>query len=57
MNHKALKKAEAHGEKFLRVFKKEYSNWLFMSPFIIGFLVFVAYPILTSLYYSFTDYN
>lgn len=57
MNDKSLKKAETHGGNFLRVFKKEYSNWLFMSPFIIGFLVFVAYPILTSLYYSFTNYN
>ena len=30
---------------------------LFISPWIIGFLVFTAYPLLSSLYYSFTEYN
>jgi multiple sugar transport system permease protein len=30
---------------------------LFISPWIIGFSVFVAYPFLASLYYSFCDYN
>jgi multiple sugar transport system permease protein len=29
----------------------------FTSPWIIGFLVFVVYPILASLYFSFTDYD
>jgi multiple sugar transport system permease protein len=34
--------------------------WLglaFASPFIVGFLVFFAYPIAASAYYSFTDFN
>jgi len=30
---------------------------LFISPWIIGLVVFTAYPLLSSLYYSFTDYN
>ncbi len=30
---------------------------LFASPWIIGLLVFYAYPILMSLYYSFTEYS
>jgi len=30
---------------------------LFVSPAIIGVLMFTVYPILASLYYSFTDYN
>ena len=30
---------------------------LFISPWIVGFLVFVAYPIGSSLYYSLTRYN
>ncbi|HET6451386.1 MAG TPA: sugar ABC transporter permease [Spirochaetia bacterium] len=30
---------------------------LFISPWIIGFLVFTAYPIASSLYYSLTQYN
>ncbi|WP_141504251.1 carbohydrate ABC transporter permease [Paenibacillus luteus] len=32
-------------------------GYVFSAPFIIGFLVFILYPILSSLYYSFTDYN
>src|SRR5919198_5110542 len=30
---------------------------LFASPWLLGFLIFVLYPLLASLYYSFTDYN
>jgi multiple sugar transport system permease protein len=30
---------------------------LFISPWIVGFLVFTAYPILSSLFYSLTRYN
>lgn len=29
----------------------------FVSPWLFGFLVFTAYPVFASLYYSFTDYN
>lgn len=32
-------------------------GYVFTSPFILGFLIFTLYPILSSLYYSFTDYN
>jgi multiple sugar transport system permease protein len=30
---------------------------LFMSPWILGFLFFIVYPMLASLYFSFTKYN
>jgi multiple sugar transport system permease protein len=30
---------------------------LFIGPWIFGFLAFLVYPILSSLYYSFTDYS
>lgn len=30
---------------------------LFLSPYLIGFLVFMLYPILASLYYSFCEYH
>lgn len=30
---------------------------LFISPAILGFLIFTLFPIISSLYYSFTDYN
>lgn len=32
-------------------------GYLFTSPFILGFLIFTLFPMLASLYYSFTDYN
>lgn len=31
--------------------------WFFVSPWVIGFCVFTAVPMLTSFYYSFTDWN
>lgn len=38
--------------------KKEAMNgYLFAAPWIIGFLLFTCYPMLSSLYYSFTNYN
>jgi len=30
---------------------------LFISPWILGFLIFTLYPFLATLYYSFTRYN
>ena len=44
-------------DKAFKIFKKEYSDWLFLLPFILGFFIFVAYPIFVSLFYSFTDHN
>lgn len=32
-------------------------GWLFISPWVVGFLAFALYPFAASLYYSFTDYN
>lgn len=36
---------------------EKYAGYLFISPFIIGLLVFTAIPFFTSLYLSFTDYS
>lgn len=33
------------------------TGYMFTSPFVLGFLIFTLYPVLSSLYYSFTDYN
>ena len=30
---------------------------LFMSPWLLGFLIFTAYPMISSLYFSFTSYD
>lgn len=32
-------------------------GWLFISPWLIGFLAFTLYPFIASLYFSFTSYN
>jgi oligogalacturonide transport system permease protein len=37
--------------------RKQYVGLLYISPWIIGFLVLTLYPFLASLYYSFTDYS
>lgn len=37
--------------------KSNISGLLFALPWIIGFLCFSLYPLLTSLYYSFTEFN
>ena len=38
-------------------FCKQNVGFLFILPWLIGFLVFKLYPFATSLYYSFTDYH
>ncbi|MDI6618086.1 MAG: sugar ABC transporter permease [Clostridiales bacterium] len=38
-------------------FKKNWVGYFFLSPWLIGLLVFTIIPIFVSLYLSFTDYN
>ncbi|WP_159882092.1 carbohydrate ABC transporter permease [Paenibacillus puerhi] len=33
------------------------TGYVFTAPFVLGFLIFTLYPMISSLYYSFTDYN
>lgn len=37
--------------------REEIAGWLFASPWIFGFLVFILGPMIWSLFMSFTDYN
>ena len=37
--------------------RKALEGYLYISPFLIGFLIFTAYPLLASFYLSFTSYN
>jgi multiple sugar transport system permease protein len=37
--------------------REERAFWIFISPWIIGFLLFIGGPIVASLYLSFTEYN
>ncbi|QHQ59426.1 ABC transporter permease subunit [Anaerocolumna sedimenticola] len=39
------------------IYKEKTVGYVFALPFIIGFLGFTLIPIISSLYYSFTDYN
>ncbi|MHB8627499.1 MAG: carbohydrate ABC transporter permease [Aggregatilineales bacterium] len=32
-------------------------GWLFMSPWLIGFTIFTAFPMIASLYFSFTNFD
>lgn len=32
-------------------------GWLFISPWLIGFILFTAFPMIASLYFSFTNFN
>lgn len=43
--------------KRMKGFKNFLTAMVFISPFIIGFLVFNLYSIMMSLYYSFTNFN
>ena len=36
--------------------KSQKIGYLYILPWIIGFLLFQFYPLVSSLYYSFTDY-
>jgi len=38
-------------------FREAVEGYLFISPWVIGFLAFTAGPMLASLYFSFNDYN
>ncbi len=42
---------------FKKWIKRDYGCYLFLLPIILGFAIFTAYPVISSLFYSFTDYN
>jgi multiple sugar transport system permease protein len=37
--------------------RKAIEGYLYISPFLLGFLIFTAYPLIASFYLSFTSYN
>ncbi len=43
--------------RLLGAIKKNYLGYLFVSPLIAGILIFTFYPMVSSLYYSFFDYD
>ena len=52
-NESAVTRSEQKEPRFQ--WKKDYYGYLFITPFIIGFLVFGLYPIYNTFYLSFTD--
>lgn len=48
---------QAQRPRFNRRWRSLLTGLAFISPAVIGFLAFAAWPILQSLYYSFTNYN
>ena len=48
---------EKYSMSKFKKFRKRNVGFLFILPWLIGFLVFKLYPFLSSLFYSFTDYN
>ena len=48
-----LAQNEPQAKRF--VWKKDYNGYLYIAPFIIGFLLFSLYPLYNTFYLSFTD--
>lgn len=55
MNEKISFKRRFH--LTLRDMKRNWMLYALMAPFLICFAIFTVYPVLQSIYYSFTDYN
>lgn len=51
------KKPKKTKPSFLGRWNAPLAGYLFISPWLIGFLALTAYPLFLSLYYSFTDYT
>ena len=43
--------------KLKKIIKDNFAGYLFISPVILGIVIFTAWPMILSLYYSFFDYN
>ncbi len=48
-----LTQENTQAKKF--IWKKDYNGYLYITPFIIGFLIFSLYPLYNTFYLSFTD--
>jgi oligogalacturonide transport system permease protein len=53
-----LNKIPKSGRRKIKVRRNyQYAGYLYILPWLIGLLIFQLYPFISSLYYSFTDYN
>ncbi|CAN5586409.1 sugar ABC transporter permease [soil metagenome] len=46
-----------HPRRKRRISEETRAGWLMLSPWVIGFLIFTAFPVGASLYFSFTKYD
>lgn len=56
-DEKSVKKKTDLGGKIAKAIKDNWVGYLYISPLILGLLIFTLYPLLSSLYYSFFDVN
>lgn len=49
--------AQIYAQKGFKAFCKRNAGFLFIAPWLLGFLVFRLYPFFSSLVYSFTDFH
>lgn len=52
-----VKKQEVPFKIKFKKFMDRNMGWVFIAPWVFGFVVFKAYPMISSLYYSFTDFH
>ena len=53
-----LQKKSGEKKSFAQIMNSDsVSGYIFILPFVIGFLVFTVFPMLASLVLSFTDYD
>lgn len=52
-----MKKMHNNTHRIKRYDRHQYVAYLYLLPWIVGFLVFQLYPLLASLFYSFTNYD
>lgn len=57
LNKHVKRKVKAETKKYSATRNQKKLAILFMTPWVLGFLVFNLYPILSTVYYSFTQYN
>lgn len=43
--------------KIKKTIKNSYKGWLFIAPLVLGIAIFNFYPMISSLFYSFSDYD
>lgn len=51
------KRGKLSSGKLAKWIKRDYACYIFLIPAVIGFFVFSVYPLVSSLLYSFTDFN